>query len=126
MLRRCLALALMLNLIALVPTPLAACAVLSGLGGPCQCSTPTRCGPELARQNRRSGPSISCRCIQAGGPFPQAVQNSTNAAPVAVTVGLVVPAAASAGIVRTSAPGTAFTSQFGPPGGRAGLCVFLI
>jgi hypothetical protein len=124
--RRLLALALILNLMALVPVPLSACAVLSHLEGQCQCSMPTHCAPVPVTQNRNSGPAISCHCIQTGAPFPNALQNAATPAPAVVATNVALPALANLQAIPTGRIDALSVSHLGPPGGRAGLCVFLI
>lgn len=125
MVRRVLALALILNLLALVPLPLSACAVVSGLDGQCQCSTPERCEPSLQTRSRKSGPAISCHCIQTQAPFPNALQIASHPAPAVLTSSLVAPAVPDRQAFQAGMA-DAFFSHLGPPGGRAALCVFLI
>lgn len=126
MLRRILALVLILNLVALVPLPLSACAVISGLDGPCQCSMPPHCDPAMAMPGQNNGTAISCHCIQSGAPFPNALQNGVNPAPVVLATNLVIPAPTNRLAMRTGRIDTLSVSHLGSPGGRAGLCVFLI
>jgi hypothetical protein len=125
MARRVLALALILNLLALVPVPLSACAVVSGLDAQCQCSTPERCEPSLQTRSRKSGPAISCHCIQSQAPFPNALQNASHPVPAILTSTFATPAVPDRQVLQASLT-DAFFSHLGPPGGRAALCVFLI
>lgn len=80
MVRRSLGLAVALNLLLLVPLPLAACAIASGLDGPCQCPM-TNCGPMMATGAGDGGPVISCLCIRAAAPLPAAAQVAGNPPP---------------------------------------------
>lgn len=126
MVRRSLVLILILNLVALVPLPASACALLSGLDGPCQCSMPANCQPMLATQSADSGPAISCHCILSGFPFPEALQSTANPMPAFLATSFVSPIVPNAQSSFARPRATLAVSQLGPPGGRAGLCVFLI
>jgi hypothetical protein len=127
MVRRGLALILILNLLALVPLPLSACAVASGLDGQCQCSMPSRCNPMASKsQSAKNGPAVSCRCIQAEAPFPNAVQSAGHPIPALLAGNFVAPAVANPPVSRAALSETLAVLHLGPPGGRAALCVFLI
>jgi hypothetical protein len=126
MLRRGLIMALVLNLVALVPVPLSACAILSGLDGQCQCPVTKECGRSAQTAARNSGPVISCLCVQSEAPFPQAVQSAINPAPIVLAVNFVLPAAPDPLASRAALTSMLAASDLAPPGGQARLCVFLI
>ncbi len=126
MLRRGLMAILVLNLAVLVPLPLSACAIAAGLDGPCQCTMPMHGNAMPQVRSSSSGPAISCRCVEAEAPFPDAVQNVRNHAPTVSISRLVSVAMPKPVISRAELSGTPATSHLGPPGGRAGLCIFLI
>lgn len=126
MLRRGLILALVLNLVALVPVPLSTCAVLSGLGGQCQCPVEKECGPAARTVAGSSGPVISCLCVQSEAPFPQAVQSVTSAVPALLTTSFVSPRAPNELVSRAVLSTTLAAADLAPPDGQARLCVFLI
>jgi hypothetical protein len=124
--RRGLILALVLNLVALVPLPLSACAMFAGLDGPCQCPMTMHCGPAAQTAARNSGPAISCLCIQSGEPSPEAIQNAGSLTPALLAssfVSVTVPHQATS---QAHFPGTITASDLAPPGSQARLCVFLI
>ena len=126
MLRRTITLAMVLSLVGLVPLPLAACAIAAGLEGQCQCAVMTQCEGMPGMAMAANGPVISCQCAQADAPFPQAQQNVTAPAPSLLAASFTAPdlppAETSLFALATAGPRT----NAGPPGGRAGLCVFLI
>ena len=126
MVRRGIILALVLNLLALAPVPLSACAVLAGLDGPCQCPMTMQCGPTFQTATRNSSPVISCLCIQSAAPFPQAIQSAVNPMPALLALNFVSPAATHQPASQAGFPATIAASDLAPPAGQARLCVFLI
>jgi hypothetical protein len=126
MFRRTLALALVLTLTGLVPLPLAACAIAAGLDGQCGCPMMSQCAGMPGMDMAANGPAISCQCAQADAPFPQAQQNATAPTPSLLATSFTAPdlppAETSLFALATVRP----QANAGPPGGRAGLCVFLI
>jgi hypothetical protein len=126
MLRRSLAMVSILSLLALVPLPLSACTVLSGLGGPCCCPMLMPSGPMTETHAGNSDPAISCHCVQSGAPAPNALQSATEPAPALLATSFVSLAVPIRQASRASLSDALAVSQLGPPGGRAGLCVYLI
>ncbi len=124
MVRRSLTLAVVINLLVLVPLPLLPCAILSGLNGPCQCQM-MNSGSMLSKPAGSSA-AISCSCVQVGAPFPNAIQSMTSPAPALVATGFVRPSQPISAASRQAFPRMLIASQLGPPGGRVGLHVFLI
>jgi hypothetical protein len=124
--RRGLILTLALNLVALVPLPLSACAMFAGLDGPCQCPMTMPCGTAAQPASRNSGPAISCLCIQSGEPSPEAIQNAANPTPALLASNFVSVAAPDQLASRANFPSTITASDLAPPPGQARLCVFLI
>lgn len=126
MLRRSVMLVLVLNLAALVPVPLSACAILSGMQVPCQCPMAMPCGPGVKTMNQNGDPVISCHCIGSGSPIPQGLENATAPEPQMIATNRVFHA--RAGFVWTSRAfaAEAGNSEVGPPTLQAQLCVFLI
>ena len=127
MVRRGIVLALALNLLALVPLPLAACAIASGLEGQCQCPmTMMQCEGTMKSAMPNSGPQISCRCIEAGAPFPQARERALNPTPSLLATNFVAPVSPNQPDFRANSASSRAIPDPGPPGGQARLCVFLI
>ena len=126
MFRRGFILALVLNLVALVPVPLSACAVLSGLDGQCQCPVTKECGRSAQTVARNSGPVISCLCVQSEAPFPQAVQSVASPMPALLATSFVSPRAPNELVFRAGFPAPLAASDLAPPDDQARLCVFLI
>lgn len=127
MLRRGLALILILNLLALVPLPLSACAIASGLDGQCQCAVMRGCeSMRMTTPSRKTGSAVLCHCVEAGAPFPSAVQNAAHPIPALLAGNFVAPAVPNPPASRAGLSETLSVSHFSPPGGRTALCVFLI
>lgn len=127
MVRRGIAAALILNLLALVPAPLSACAILAGLDGPCQCPmTRMNCGTSAQPPARNGSPAISCLCIQSGAPSPDAIQNAVSPTPALLASNFVSATAPHQAASLSGIRNTIIASDLAPPGGQARLCVFLI
>ena len=124
--RRGLILTLALNLVALVPVPLSACAILAGLDGPCQCPMTMSCGPAAQPAARNGSAAISCLCIQSGEPSPEAIQSAASPTPALLTSNFVSITGPHQPASGARFPSTITPSDLAPPGGQALLCVFLI
>jgi hypothetical protein len=124
--RRGLILTLALNLVALAPVPLSACAILSGLDGPCQCSMMIQSGAmSTAATSSNNSPAMSCHCIQSAAPSPKAVQIVASPTPVLLASSVVSLTTPQQLASRAHFLG-ATASDLASPGRQARLCVFLI
>ncbi len=126
MLRRTIVFNLAFCLVSLVPLPLAACAIASGLEGQCQCPMMMQCAGMANSAATMGGAQISCQCVETAAPFPPALQNATTPAPSLLTASFLPPGLPSATVSFSSIADVPAKASPGPPGGRAGLCVFLI
>jgi hypothetical protein len=124
--RRGLILALVLNLVALVPVPISACAMLAGLDGPCQCPMTMNCGPATQPAAPNGSPAISCLCIQSAAPSPEAIPNALNPVPALLASNFISAVAPNQLAARALFRSTITASDLAPPAGQARLCVFLI
>lgn len=124
MARRSLILALMFNLATLVPLPLSACAILTGLQGPCQCPMMMQ-GEGVTRAQSR-GAMISCRCIEASAPIPKAEIGGTNS-PSTLLAGIFSVLSTPKQVTSSAnSPSALVVAALGPPKLRAQLCIFLL